>query len=260
MNETSASGFSSRPRAAAVACLALLSLSGVGRAAASVLPGYRYDATRCENSYYFILTTAARARAEVPARFEIVGEPAGLGVVGVLFTTCDVALNGAPAGRASWSDVGVLIVPPGGLLAESPFFHVYRAWGVANLPAMVALNQQWGIVTGDAVVETAFAPGLPITTTVGFVDSAYGKYGGQGYFQGVVHPGVEGVVTFWTLGPAGLVRFDQAYTHDREQCGVGAATGEGRFGALIGGSGLGVHGCVVFADLTGIATLVEPAP
>jgi len=56
------------------------------------------------------------------------------------------------------------------------------------------------------------------------------------------------------------VRFDQAYTNDTEQCGVGAVTGEGRMGALIGGSGLGPHGCVVFADLTGTATLVERAP
>ncbi|MGH7898053.1 MAG: hypothetical protein ACREQQ_08870 [Candidatus Binatia bacterium] len=107
---------------------------------------------------------------------------------------------------------------------------------VAAILCATAANDAWGIATGDADVDTAFAPGLPITTTTGFVDSAYGKYGGEGIFQGIVHPGVEGVVTWWSIGPVGLVRFDQAYTEDTEQCGVGVVTGEGRFGALIGGS------------------------
>jgi len=109
-------------------------------------------------------------------------------------------------------------------------------------------------------VDTVYAPGGVLATTIGFVESAYGTYGGEGFFEPIVHPGAPGVVSWWSDGSAGLVRFDQAYTNDTEQCGVGAVTGEGRFGALIGGSGIGFHGCVVFADLIGDATLVEAAP
>lgn len=264
MSDSSARCFPVRARSATsmsfLAVVAVLELPGPVPSAAETPPPYRYDATNCENSYYLIPTSAERARAEVPARFGILGEAAGLAIAGVLFTTCDVSLNGEPAGRASWSDVGVLIDPPSGVLEESPAIHVYRAWNLSNLAAMVALNTEWGIETGETDVETAYAPGVPVATTVGFVDASHGAYGGQGYFGGYVHPGAEGVVSWWSLGTAGLVRFDQAYTNDTEQCGVGAVTGEGRLGRLIGGTGVGAHGCVVFADLTGIATLVEPVP
>ena len=65
------------------------------------------------------------------------------------------------------------------------------------------------------------------------------------------------MVRWWTLGKAGLVAFDQQFTNDTEQCGIGAVTAEGRMAALIGRRGLGIHGCVVFADLVGSATQVE---
>ena len=237
---------------------ALSPFSGVARA--DTPPAYHYDTTGCENSYYLMVTTAERARTEVPARFAIPGEAAGLAVAAVLITTCDVSLNGAPAVRATWSDVGVVIDPPGGILGNPPAIHAYRVWNVANLPAMVALNAEWGIATAEADVATAYAPGLPIATTSGFVESPYADYGAEGIWGGIVHAGVEGVVSWWSEGPAGLVRFDQAYTNDTEQCGVGVVTGEGRLGALIGGTGLAPHGCVVFADLIGDAVLVEPAP
>jgi len=248
----------------AVAVLFLFMASMAPPAVGAAPPPYRYDATHCNNSYYFVPTTAARARAEVPAQFGILGEEAGLAIVGVLFITCDVSLNGGTAERTSWSDVGVLIVPPGDLVGDllggSITIHAYRAWSVADRDEMVALNAAWGIDTRKVDVDTAYAPGLPVATSVGYVDDCDGAYGGQGYFEGIVHPGAPGVVTWWTVGSAGVVRFDQAYTNDTEQCGVGAVTGEGRMGTLIGGSGLGPHGCVVFADLTGIATLVGPAP
>ena len=256
MNEKSAGVLLSHaPGAAAIFCLVAVGLFALPAAAAP--PDYGYVATHCNNTYYFIPTTAARVRAEVPARFAILGEEAGLAIVGVLFTTCDLSLNGGPAERTSWSDAGVLLVPPDG----SVTFHVYRTWSVVDdRPEMVALNTAWGIETREVEVDTAYAPGVPVATSVGYVDDPSGAYGGQGVFEGIVHPGVPGVVVYWTLGSAGLIRFDQSYTNDTEQCGVGAVTAEGRMGGFIGGSGLGIHGCVVFADLIGTATVVEAAP
>ncbi len=256
MSEKSAGTLPSRARSAA-AILFLVAVALRQPATAAAPPPYGYVATHCNNTYYFIPTLASRVRAEVPARFGILGEEAGLAIVGVLFTSCDVSLNGGPAERTSWSDAGVLLVPPHGPVA----FHVYRTWSVVDdRPEMVALNAAWGIETREVEVDTAYAPGLPVATSVGYVDDPDGAYGGEGVFGGIVHPGVPGVVVYWTLGSAGLIRFDQAYTNDSEQCGVGAVTAEGRMGGFIGGTALGIHGCVVFADLIGTATVVEAAP
>ena len=245
-------------RSAALLAAASLAIGAVAARADSP-PPFHYDTKNCENSYYLMPTTASRGRAEVPSRFGVLGEPLGIAIAGALFTTCDISINGGAFQRASWSDVGVLIDPPDSPVNDAAI-HIYRAWNASELAEMVALNLAWGIESSAAEVSTAFAPGLPLATTVGFVDGPYGKYGGEGVWEGDDHPGAPGVVTWWSVGPRGVVRFDQAYTNDHEQCGVGVVTGEGRAGALIGGTGIAPHGCVVFADLIGDAKLVEPAP
>ena len=240
-----------------VAVLCFL-IAFAGRSFAGELPDYRYLATRCQNSYYFVPTTASQARAAgVPARFAILGEVAGVAVVGVLVVTCDVSLNDGPAERTSWSEVGVLIAPPQGLNAEKIVIDIYRLWHVTDRPEWLRLNRAWGIPTANVDVDTSYRPGLPIATSAGYVDDPRGAYGHQGYWAGLVHPAVPGVVSWWTLGKAGLVRFDQEFTNDTEQCGIGTVTAKGRMASLIGRMGLGIHGCMVFADLVGSATQVE---
>jgi hypothetical protein len=261
MNEKSVRTLSVRVRRAAVLlAFAAAVVFEPSRAAGGTtsLPEYHYLATHCENTYYFVPTTAERARdAGVPARFAILGEAAGVAVVGVLFVTCDVSLNDGPAKRTSWSEAGVLIEPPNGVNAESVTIDIYRTWHVTDRREWLRLNRAWGIPTADVDVDTSYAPGVPLATSVGYVDDPSGAYGHQGYFEGIVHPGAPGVVSWWTLGKEGLVRFDQEFTNDTEQCGVGAVTAEGRMAALVGASSVGIHGCVVFADLIGNASLIE---
>ncbi len=227
-------------------------------AAAEELPEFRYRATRCENSYYFVPTTAARARgAGVPKRFAILGEPAGIAIVGVMVVSCDVSLNGGPKERTNWSEVGVLIAPPTGLNLESVTFDLYRLWHVTDREEWLQLNEAWDIPTSEAAVDTSYKPGLLIATSSGYVDHEDGAYSHHGIFEGIVHPGLPGVVSWWTLGEHGLTRFDQQFTNDTEQCGIGKVKAEGRMAALIGKHGLGIHGCVVFADLIGRARVAE---
>ena len=239
---------------AIVAAVALL----VRPAPAAELPEFRYLATRCENSYYFVPTTVARARdAGVPERFAMVGEPLGIAIVGVMVVSCDVSINDGPPERTSWSEVGVLIEPPTGLNLASVTFDIYRLWHVTDRNEWLKLNRAWDIPTGKAAVDTSYTPGLLIATSGGYVDHPEGAYSHHGIFEGIVHPGIPGVVSWWTLGEHGLVRFDQQFTNDTEQCGIGKVKGEGRMGALIGKRGLGIHGCVVFADLVGSASIAE---
>ena len=243
-------------RALGALCLAV-TVSAAAPSRAADLPPYRYVATHCENSYYFIPTTAAQARASVPPRFTIIGEVVGIAIVGVLFVTCDVSLGDGPAERTSWSEVGVLILPPGGLDPSSVAFDFYRTWHVTDRKEWLRLNRAWGIPTANVDVDTSYTPGLPLATSTGDVDDPRGAYGHQGWFEGIVHPGVPGVVRWWTQGRAGLVRIDQEFVNDSEQCGVGIVTAAGRMADLAGEIGLGIHGCVVFADLLGTGVVIE---
>jgi len=244
---------------ALAALIAAFSAFAGGTAGAEPPPPYHYDTTGCENTYFLLLTTAERVQHEVPAPFAVLGAPAGIAIVGVMFTSCEMTLNGEDLGRVNWSDVGVLVDPPDSIFDEEPKIHIYRTWSVGDSPEMVALNEAWGVDTAVTDVNTTYAPGLPIATSSGFVESSSGDYAGHGTWGGVVHQAVEGTVTWWNVGPAGVARFDQAFTNDTEQCGGGVVTGEGRLGAMIGGSSHTPHGCITFADLIGTATLVEPA-
>jgi hypothetical protein len=255
MNEASVS--SRFARACALLVVAACLVLAPAPSSAAELPEYRYLATKCENSYYFIPTTATRARKEVPARFAILGEEVGVAIVGVLVVTCDVSLNEGPAERTSWSEVGVLIAPPNGLNVEKITFDFYRTWHVTDRREWLKLNRAWDIPTAKVDVDTSYTPGLPLATSAGYVDDPRGAYGHHGVFEGVVHPGAPGVVSWWSQGERGLVRFDQEFTNDTEQCGIGFVTAAGRMRALVGANSIGIHGCVVFADLVGSAALVE---
>ncbi len=220
-------------------------------------PPYAYQGRNCHNAIPTLVVDSSRARSEVPSRFSLVGEPVGIAVLFLTFTSCDLELEGSATRRTAFADAGVLIDAPDGI----PGLHVYWLWDLTDSVDLARLDRAYGVPTEvPSGLSVTFQTGLPLFSTAAEIPWSQGAYGSSATYLGAAPPAVPGTVSWWRQGPAGLVRLDQAFAFpDTETQGIGTVTAEpgSRLSRLAGELNT-TEFMLTFADLVAKLRVVEP--
>lgn len=186
-------------------CLGLGADDGATSDPAVVPPvAFTMDGVNCRELLIQASVPVSVAREFVPANYSLLGEETGRAVAfGALKACDDLVLDGASAGAASTSDVGVFIEAPDG----TDGFHYYQTWWHTDHAALRARlhAQGWlGELVNGTVVDDARAGG--VAGTVSFeVPAADGAYAGEASVAGAPAPATN-VATGWFDGPRGTLK------------------------------------------------------